>query len=240
MLTVTLQLNVYTAYVINYVLWLRVHPLFLILVASLRLYVNSYRQLVNRWLTRTKTHWFLCGLGATFETFSTAIRASKPPPSFRDLLSQAESHELFLKSLHGSVTTPTVAFAAEHSRSESSTRGRGRSSRGGGRGRGRRNPHCQLCRTNGHYASHCPDLATYATNATASNANLASYATNAAASNANLAQAFHAQCHVTDTTPDWYVADSGASTHMKASPNNLSLLVMVTLLMFQTRSHSTF
>ena len=27
---------------------------------------------------------------------------------------------------------------------------------------------------------------------------------------------------MTDGTPDWYVADSGASTHMKASPNNLS------------------
>ncbi|GJV65498.1 reverse transcriptase domain-containing protein, partial [Tanacetum coccineum] len=36
----------------------------------------------------------------------------------------------------------------------------------GGRGRGGRHPpHCQLCRTNGHYASSCPSLHTYASNA---------------------------------------------------------------------------
>lgn len=34
-----------------------------------------------------KVHWFLCGLSASFETFSTAIRTSKPGPAFRDLLS---------------------------------------------------------------------------------------------------------------------------------------------------------
>ncbi|GKB12211.1 hypothetical protein Tco_0846134 [Tanacetum coccineum] len=47
-----------------------------------------------------KLHWFVCGLGASFETFSTAIRTTKPFTTFRDLLSQAESHEMFLKSLH--------------------------------------------------------------------------------------------------------------------------------------------
>lgn len=110
--------------------------------------------------------------------------------------------------IHGSDSTPTIAFTTEHSQSRSSFRCRGRSSRGGGRGYGRRIPHCQLCRIDGHYASYCP--------------NLASYATKAVSSDANLAHAFHAQCHVTDATPDWYVADSGASTYMKASPNNLS------------------
>ncbi|PWA84471.1 zinc finger, CCHC-type, Gag-polypeptide of LTR copia-type [Artemisia annua] len=34
-----------------------------------------------------KNHWFLCGLGPSFETFSTALRTVKPRPTFRDLLS---------------------------------------------------------------------------------------------------------------------------------------------------------
>ncbi|GJT37422.1 putative RNA-directed DNA polymerase [Tanacetum coccineum] len=152
-------------------------------------------------------HWFLCGLGASFETFSTAIRASKPHPSFRDLVSQAESHELFLTSPHGSTSTSPVAFVTDHSRPSYTSRGRGQSSRGGGHGRGRRTPYCQLCRTDGHYASHCPKLA--------------SYATKAASLDANLANAFHAQCDLSDTTPDWYVTDSGASTHMTSSPDIL-------------------
>ncbi|GJV12899.1 hypothetical protein Tco_1354440 [Tanacetum coccineum] len=50
-------------------------------------------------------------------------------------------------------------------------------------------PHCQLCRTNGHYASSCPSLHTYASNA--------------ATSDANLAQAFTSQCHVTQGHPDY-------------------------------------
>lgn len=32
----------------------------------------------------------------------------------------------------------------------------------GGRGRGRMTPHCQLCHKDGHYASACPDLASFA------------------------------------------------------------------------------
>ncbi|GKE43607.1 zinc finger, CCHC-type containing LTR copia-type gag-polypeptide, partial [Tanacetum coccineum] len=56
-----------------------------------------------------KLHWFVCGLRASFETFSTAIRMTKPSPTFRDLLSQAESHEMFLKSLQG-LAIPPVAF----------------------------------------------------------------------------------------------------------------------------------
>lgn len=57
-----------------------------------------------------KIHWFLCGLGAPFEKFSTAIRASCTPLPFRDLLAQAKGHELFLKSIHGSVTPPVAFF----------------------------------------------------------------------------------------------------------------------------------
>ncbi|KAJ9554025.1 hypothetical protein OSB04_018070 [Centaurea solstitialis] len=154
-----------------------------------------------------KVHWFLCGLGATFETFSTAIRAAHTPINFRDLIAQAEGHELFLKSLHGS-SPPAVAFSAD-SRAVSSNPARGRGGRNprggrgrGRRGRGRRPPHCQLCRTNGHYASACPKLATFASHAPTSDT--------------DLARAFHAQCHVTSAAPDWYV-DSGASDHMTAS-----------------------
>ncbi|KAJ0443684.1 putative RNA-directed DNA polymerase [Helianthus annuus] len=163
-----------------------------------------------------KVHWFLYGLGPSFETFSTAIRASKPTPNFRDLLSQAESHELFLQSLHGT-TSPTVVFHAQNTRSTASNnRGRSSNNRGmgfrnanhGGRGRNqnRRPPHCQLCRTNGHYASSCPSLHTYARQAP----NL----------DESLAKAFHAQCHVTNNSPDWN-ADSGATDHM--TPNFESL-----------------
>ncbi|KAJ0781817.1 putative RNA-directed DNA polymerase [Helianthus annuus] len=155
-----------------------------------------------------KVHWFLYGLGPSFETFSTAIRASKPAPNFRDLLSQAESHEIFLQSLHGTVSSP-AAFHAQHSRSPSSN-SRGKSSvyngsrngQHGGRSRhqSRRPPHCQLCRTSGHYASSCPRLYTFARQAP--NPDEA------------LAKAFHAQCHVTDNSPDWN-ADTGATDHMQ-------------------------
>lgn len=160
-----------------------------------------------------KIHWFLCGLGPSFETFSTAIRTNKSSPTFRDLLSQAESHELFLKSLHDAATPPASFFS--QNRSHGSTQGKGRSfsrgggsSRGGGRGRGGlRPPNCQLCRTNGHYASYCPNLHTYATNSNTTDA--------------NLAQAFHSQCHVMQGNPDWYM-DSGATSHMTPSTNTVT------------------
>ncbi|XP_042753568.1 uncharacterized protein LOC111919791 isoform X2 [Lactuca sativa] len=97
---------------------------------------------------------------------------------------------------------------------DNSQKGRGRSfnyrglnSRGKGRGQGRRPPHCQLCRYNGHYASSCPQLHTYATQAPSSDE--------------NLAKAFHAQCHVTKNTPDWHV-DSGATYHMTPTCDSLN------------------
>ncbi|KAL4560122.1 hypothetical protein LXL04_032271 [Taraxacum kok-saghyz] len=89
-----------------------------------------------------KVHWFFCGLGAPFETFSTAIRASRSSIGFRDLLAQAKGHELFLQSIHGSVT-PTVAFTADSpvdTRGSPSNQGRGGRSSRGGRGRGGRRP----------------------------------------------------------------------------------------------------
>ncbi|KAI3494498.1 hypothetical protein L1887_40746 [Cichorium endivia] len=152
-----------------------------------------------------KVHWFLCGLGPTFETFSTAIRASRTPHNLRDLIAQAEGHELFFRSIHGSATPP-VAFTAQ-TRPSNPNRGRGGRSYGGGRGRGRRPPRCQLCRDEGHYASVCPRLATYANYAPGSDA--------------DLAKAFHAQCHVSTTGPDWFV-DSGATDHMTPSTESVS------------------
>ncbi|KAM0002129.1 putative RNA-directed DNA polymerase [Helianthus debilis subsp. tardiflorus] len=160
-----------------------------------------------------KIHWFLRGLGPSYEGFSIVIRAVKPAPLFRDLVSQAESHDLFSQSLH-ETTTPPAAFHVHHKR-ESSTSSRGRgsyrgtSSRGSyarGRSNNRRPPHCQWCRKNGHYASACPDLKTFATRSSTSDD--------------DLVKAFHAQCHVTHDTPDW-TGDTGATDHMTSTQDCL-------------------
>ena len=87
-----------------------------------------------------KIHWFLCGLESVFETFSTAVRASRSPTTLRDLLAQAEAHELFLQSLHVT-TSSAVAFTAD-TRPPNSYYGRGGRFNKGGHGRGRRPPHC--------------------------------------------------------------------------------------------------
>nr|GEY81253.1 zinc finger, CCHC-type, Gag-polypeptide of LTR copia-type [Tanacetum cinerariifolium] len=116
--------------------------------------------------------------------------------SLRDSLRQLkkESHELFMLSLHGT-STPPVAFQAlnttsnySHGRGRSFS-SRGTSSRSRGRGQNRRPPHCQLCRINGYYASACPSLAIYATQASTTDE--------------SLAKAFHAQCYVNTNSPDW-------------------------------------
>ncbi|XP_071739305.1 uncharacterized protein [Rutidosis leptorrhynchoides] len=159
-----------------------------------------------------KSHWFLCGLGSSFETFSTTYRAIKPRPTFRDLLSQAESHELFLNSVQPASHTQAAFNASSYGPREnyiprdspSASRGRGTSSsfcgrghgRGHGRGRGRgqinsfraRTPHYKLCRTDGHYASACPDLH--------------SYATLTPSLDANLVHAFHSNCNISPNSPD--------------------------------------
>ncbi|KAD5803045.1 hypothetical protein E3N88_14405 [Mikania micrantha] len=81
------------------------------------------------------------------------------------------------------------------------------SSRGRGISYSKRPPHCQLCRKEGHYASTCPQLA--------------SYAQKSVSLDANLADAFHAQCNIASETPDW-TADSGATTHMLPSNHGLN------------------
>ncbi|KAJ0888624.1 hypothetical protein HanRHA438_Chr09g0404021 [Helianthus annuus] len=55
-------------------------------------------------------HWFLYELGTAFESYSTTIRLVRPIPTFVDLLANAESHELFVKHLHGTSSVSNVAF----------------------------------------------------------------------------------------------------------------------------------
>ncbi|KAI3700963.1 hypothetical protein L2E82_45604 [Cichorium intybus] len=150
-----------------------------------------------------KIHCFLYELGASFESFSTAIRASLSPLNLRDLIAQAEGHEIFLRSLHGS-GPPPVAFNTQTTPTHN--KGRGRSFRSG-RGRGRRPPYCQLCHTKGHYASACPQLATFASHAPVFDT--------------EFAKAFHVQCHATSSGPDWFV-ESGATDHMTTSTDSIT------------------
>ncbi|XP_071729369.1 uncharacterized protein [Rutidosis leptorrhynchoides] len=147
-----------------------------------------------------KTHWYLCGLGSSFKTFSTTQRLLTPRPLFRALVSQAESHGLFLQSVSDSVVAH-VAFntASSNNSTNITSRGRGKSYMRGsssrGMGRGNRRPtHCQLCRTDGHYAKKCPDIQTFARGLATLDAN--QY----------------------NTTPNWYV-DTGASAHMTSNAN---------------------
>ncbi|KAJ0502254.1 putative transcription factor interactor and regulator CCHC(Zn) family [Helianthus annuus] len=171
-----------------------------------RKFKSLYDQSIGHPMTdEDKRHWFLCGLGSSFETFSTAQRTVKPSPLFRDLLAHTENHELFLQTLNGP-NVPPAAFSTQSSQfnanfkpsRDSSQRGRScGSSYTRGRSTSRRPPHCQLCRKEGHYASSCPTLSSYAQRA-------------AIPLDANLAQAFHAQCNIVPNTPHWK-ADSGAT-----------------------------
>ncbi|KAM0034774.1 putative transcription factor interactor and regulator CCHC(Zn) family [Helianthus debilis subsp. tardiflorus] len=60
-------------------------------------------------------------------------------------------------------------------------------------------PVCQLCGKTGHLASQCWHLA--------------SFAASVSPSDEQMAQAFHAQCHLNPSVPDW-TSDTGATTHM--------------------------
>ncbi|KAM0066727.1 putative RNA-directed DNA polymerase [Helianthus debilis subsp. tardiflorus] len=166
-----------------------------------------------------QTHWFLCGFGPAFETFSTTVRATRPAPAFADLLTRAESHELFARAIHGPNYQPMAFTAQSSSNRHNRLRGsnnnfiqnrsarnqpNNHSTRGSFRpvapnNRSRRPPTCQLCRTPGHYATQC--------------AKLQAFASSASPSEEHLAQAFHAQCQLNTTIPDW-TCDTGASDHM--------------------------
>nr|GEX36814.1 putative ribonuclease H-like domain-containing protein [Tanacetum cinerariifolium] len=93
-----------------------------------------------------------------------------------------------------STSSPTFTFTATHQPPPLAGRGRGgRSTRApnetGGRGRRRYPPHCQLCRTNGHFVNKCPQLP--------------SFASQSPVNDDDLAKAFVAQCHVGSAAPDW-------------------------------------
>ncbi|KAM0067602.1 putative RNA-directed DNA polymerase [Helianthus debilis subsp. tardiflorus] len=99
-----------------------------------------------------QVHWFLCGLGTSFESnfFIGQNKTNRPP--FNNF----------------------------------------------------QRPTCQLCNKHGHSAAQCFHLASFA---------------QSTASPDQLAQAFHAQCQLNATVPDW-TSDTGATTHMlpNASP----------------------
>lgn len=61
-----------------------------------------------------KIHWFVSGLGSSFEMFLTTQHLIGPRPLFHDILSQAESHKLFLSTLTNNNPTP-VAFTVASS-----------------------------------------------------------------------------------------------------------------------------
>nr|GFC11535.1 hypothetical protein [Tanacetum cinerariifolium] len=109
-------------------------------------------------LGNSTSHTLWSALQAVYCHDSRLIRLR---PLFRDLVLQAESHETFLQSV---APVAFVATSTHGSSSHNANRGRGGrtqyrggSNRGHGRGN-RRPPHCQLCRTDGHYAPQCPDL----------------------------------------------------------------------------------
>lgn len=76
----------------------------------------------------------------------------------------------------------------------------------GNRG-GRRSPHCQLCRTNGHYTTVCPDLT--------------KFAARIEVKDNKLAFAFLSQCHVSSSNPDWFI-DSGPTDHVTSTAHSVS------------------
>lgn len=76
-----------------------------------------------------KVHWFLQGLGSEFSSFSTAQFAVTPLPYFVDLISKAESIELFQKSMESSSSFSSSAAFTATNRSFGHANQRGASSR---------------------------------------------------------------------------------------------------------------
>eukprot|EP00261_Vitis_vinifera_P040178 XP_019081421.1 PREDICTED: uncharacterized protein LOC109124128 isoform X2 [Vitis vinifera] len=166
-----------------------------------------------------KVHWFLRGLGPDFSSFSTAQMSLTPLPYFADLVSKAESFELFQRSLESSEPTTAAFTATNRSRTTShgtpfafrnNQRGRSHShnnnSSNRGRtysGHGRRPPRCQICCIEGHYADRCNQR----------------YARTD--SSAHLAEAFNTSCSLSGPeAADWFL-DTRASAHMTTDPSIL-------------------
>ncbi|KAL6330148.1 hypothetical protein AAG906_040068 [Vitis piasezkii] len=165
-----------------------------------------------------KVHWFLRGLGSNFTSFSTAQMAQMPLPSFPDLVSKAESFELFQKSIDNH-DLPTAAFTTtNHSQPRSAFRNQSRhqsgrhssSHRGNSRsnsGQGRHPPRCQICRQEGHYADKCNQRC--------------AQGGEPVGTTVNLVEAFKASYSLNGPEPsDWYL-DIGASAHMTPNLSHL-------------------
>lgn len=173
-----------------------------------------------------KFHWFLRGLGPAFSGFGAAQMAICPLPQFRDLISRAESFEMFLNSMD---TAPShAAFFSQSNRppshqnggSSHQNGGRGQNSNSGrghqkshgghnnqssgrGRGHGRYIPRCQICRVEGHYAPDCQQRY------------------DRPHSSSNIAESFAGACNISNPkSSDWYL-DTGASAHMTPAASTL-------------------
>jgi len=157
-----------------------------------------------------KIHWFLRGLGSEFVNFSTIQLSISPLPLFRNLVSKAESSEIFQKSLETSALLyAAFAFTKGHFNQKCNGGFRKFRGRGGGsfypeHGKGRGNsysPRCQICRNIGHTAAHCPD----------------SYAKSA--NFANVAETVY-PCSSPHIAADWYT-NAGAAAHMTSDSSQL-------------------
>ena len=116
-----------------------------------------------------KVHWFLRGLGTNFSAFSITHMAQTRLPCFSDLISKAESFEIFQKTLE-TLAPPVAAFTANKSSShhrnnsfhQNHGRGYGSNSNSSHSGQshthtnqGRRPPRCHIFRLEGYYADRC-------------------------------------------------------------------------------------
>ena len=112
-----------------------------------------------------KVHWYLRGLGHKFSSFFTTQLSLTLIPSFKDIVPEAESFDLFSKSIDHN-TGGLSAYMAHSSSASSNQHARptnnqnkykGGQSKGGNRGKQqyKRPPLCQICREEGHYAANC-------------------------------------------------------------------------------------
>ncbi|XP_068661654.1 uncharacterized protein [Aristolochia californica] len=165
-----------------------------------------------------KVHWFLRGPDAVFSSFFTAQMALTTLPYFADLVSKAETFELFQRSLE--LSTTTAAFTATN-RSRTNAHGTSTASRGNHRGRthshgrnssnqgrthfgqGRRPPRYKICPMEGHYADRCNQRYVQTD------------------SSAHLSEAFNTSCSLSRSEATEWFLDTGAFAHMTTDPTTL-------------------
>lgn len=162
-----------------------------------------------------KIHWYLCGIGSTFSTFSTTQLSLSPLPSFTDNVPLAESYENFVKSLELPSTGSTSnAFTVSRNNKSVFGSGASRASHGGhghsgGRYQCNRPICCQIFCGEGHYSTSCRDRYSPSSNA------------------ANLVEAF-TSCSLTDNKDSNGYTDIGATTHMTNDATQLDKFDMYT------------